>query len=195
MSLRLVGCFILGAITSSFFNNYEWLNIITIRFLNYIEFPDWSATYWSSVGAIGQWVGSIATFAAVFVALKTTNDASRNRIKVTASLGFLTGVSSLSENMIIFTATNIGLRPVQLRSSGIVLPNKTQLVCPSRTQGILPANLQQSEHVMYWVPVKDIADSLRERNYKGKVNLKIFFADSHDIRHWFTLKLNIDDWK
>lgn len=154
---------------------------------------DWTSNDWNAVGALGQWAGAIATFSAVAVALKTTYDASKNRIKVEVSFGFLTGIQPEGVQMIIFSATNIGVRQVKLQSSGVVLPNNSQLIFPYDTIDKLPATLQSSDQVTYWVILENVKAALRERNLHGTIKLKVFFTDSHGIRHWGKLKIPIED--
>jgi len=155
--------------------------------------PDWTANYWNAVGALGQWAGAIATVAAVVIALKTTYDASQNRIKVETSLGFITGLPQEGVQMIFFTAINIGIRQVQLRSSGVILPNNEQLIFPGDTAEKLPATLQSSDQVTYWVVFEDIKNVLREKKLQGSIKVKVFFSDSLGTRHWGKLKINLDD--
>lgn len=149
---------------------------------------------WNAVGAIGVWAGAIATTGAVIVALKQSSDATSTKVKVGVSLGFIAQGPSTSEFMVILSATNIGLRTVRLTSAGILLSDRKQLIFPSQSAGALPASLQQSETTQFWVEAQDIAERLKEQGYKGIIKVKIFFTDSHDIKHYKKWKFNVNDW-
>ena len=149
---------------------------------------------WNAVGAIGQWVGAIATTGAVIVALKQAHDATAVRVKVGVSFGLITQASLMSEAMVIFSVSNIGLRTVRLTSAGILLPDRKQMVFPDQSAKALSASLQQSETTQFWVETKDIAENMKAYGYNGTIQVKIFFTDSHDVKHYKKWKFNIDEW-
>jgi len=148
---------------------------------------------WQIVQALGPWAGAIATTCAVILALRTSRDASAIRVKVKVTMGCFVQGPGISDAAVFFSATNIGQRPVKLTSFGILMSNGQQLVFPD-TRGALPANLQESDYTQYSLPAKELANSLRNYSLKGTVKLRIYFSDTHDVRHWTKWKFKIDEW-
>jgi hypothetical protein len=150
--------------------------------------------YWPAVEALGQWAAAFATFVAVLVALKQSKDAGRIKIKVTVTYGFVTGLGTAGPTLLFCQAANVGMRPARLTSTGIYIAREKHLVFPHHQGNALPANLQESEITRFSIPCKDLADALREGGYSGKMKLRLYFSDTHEVRHWKKFTFDIDKW-
>lgn len=148
---------------------------------------------WEAVSAIGTWVGGIATFAAVVVALCTSRQATKIKIKVSAGIGFVPQDGELVPAHMVYSAYNNGLRPVHLTDIGVVLPNGQQ-VClsmdaegkrPAYVKDLLPAYLNQSDAVQIAVPIGEFVKALINNGCKTQTSLKTFWADASG-KQYFT---------
>jgi hypothetical protein len=69
---------------------------------------------------LGVWLAAFATFGAAFVALRVANKANRQLLKLVARpmLELTRGIPNSTKNIFYVEATNIGMRPVTIRSLG-----------------------------------------------------------------------------
>ena len=81
---------------------------------------------WNAAGAIGQWLGAIATFAAVVVALRAERRARSTHVVVSVSIGAL-GEKMKGGPAFVIAAVNHSGRTVILDGAGILLPDGRQL--------------------------------------------------------------------
>ncbi len=151
---------------------------------------DWN---WNAIAAIGQWLGAIATFAAVLVALKQSRDASQARIKVDVSGGSIysegRGELTPTEPLVIFSATNAGSRVVTLRSLILVLPNKNRQLIGSPE---LPKELQIAEQVNILCPCETIHSIFTQQGLEGRVKVSCYFVDSLGNRYATKWKFDME---
>jgi hypothetical protein len=114
---------------------------------------------WEEVGAVGQWIGAIATFGAVVVALRQN----KPKVKVTTKVCDWLSVSSvpgieakkIAEDRLHITAVNVGNIPVQVTSMGLKLPEKDQhdiFIVPE--PNTIPKVLMPSEEVSVWTDAR-----------------------------------------
>ena len=68
---------------------------------------------WNAVGAIAQVAGSIATFAAVWVALKLAREEQKIRLRVEAKFMVLVNERG-STDLVMVSVDNVGLRPARV---------------------------------------------------------------------------------
>lgn len=117
-----------------------------------------SEVNWNAIGAIGQWVGALATFGAVLVALKQN----KPKVKVTSIVGneisfFGQNVKGIAtkKNKVFITATNIGLQPVTITHIGFKYSNCNGIINPDPQYGTLPKILMPSESITVWTDAQD----------------------------------------
>lgn len=73
---------------------------------------------WNMVAAIGQLLGAIATFMAVWVSLYLAKNRVRPRLKVVVGERLTFGIPTVPENVLIIEVTNTGEMPAVVRSFG-----------------------------------------------------------------------------
>jgi hypothetical protein len=149
---------------------------------------------WVMVGAIGQWAGAIATFAAVVVALWTARLSSAVRLKVKGALA-ATDRGRGVEWYIIASAVNLSHRPVTVSGAGFVLPNDGHQMYPSASlDGTLPMILSEGARVQLFFPCPEIAEELLKLGYKDRTKLKVFFDDAAGGRHCRSFRFSPNKW-
>jgi hypothetical protein len=74
---------------------------------------------WEMIGAIGQWVGAIATFGAVALALWQVRSDRRVSLRLRPSHSLIfSGDGTAPEHVLAFSIANTGFRPVTVQSVG-----------------------------------------------------------------------------
>lgn len=154
----------------------------------------YSVMDWNMVGALGQWAGAILTALAVVLALKQSRDATTFKLKPRADISIYyppvpppPGARVSTGYVLRFQVTNVGLRPVEVVSSGILLPDKS----PLKIGHHLPQSLQEAESTSHWIWLKDVIAQVKAAGYYKKVNLKYYFSDATGHRHWSKFTLNV----
>jgi hypothetical protein len=144
--------------------------------------------FWNAVGAIGQWVGAIATAAAVWVALYQIRAASITKLKIHLEEMHRTHDTTdgrlITKYYTIITVTNVGPRIVVIQD--VFFRNsvtKSRIPYPFE-RSKLPYTLQDSD--IYKIPLESeymlayIKNALPEGKIAG---LDICFRDSHGKIH------------
>ncbi|MBE3586556.1 MAG: hypothetical protein IMW94_10490 [Thermoanaerobacter sp.] len=136
---------------------------------------------WEAWGVIGQWAGAIATFLAVYVAVKQ----GKPKVKVRADVyegwapnPFTGKAEKIFTNRLYVTAVNIGTVPVKIVNMGFRLPGKHRYAIINPEPGVLPKVLMPSEEVSIWTDEQ----SLRE---KWNTDFAIAFASDSAGRIYY----------
>jgi hypothetical protein len=153
---------------------------------------------WEAVSAIGTWVGGIATFAAVVVALITARESKAIKLRVSVGIGYMPKGEDLIPAHVVYSAYNNGYRPVRLTHIGVKLPNQAQVILsmnhegdrPPYVEGRLPAYLMQSDGVNIVVPIEEFAEALVNNGCKTESTIETFWIDIGNKYYYSELKFN-----
>lgn len=116
---------------------------------------------WEAIAAIGQLAGAVATFLAVYIALK------QGKPKVKVKTGVYEGwapnpftgkAERIFSNRLYITAVNIGTVPVKVTNIGFRFPKKYGYGMINPEPGVLPKVLMPSEEVSVWTDVQTLRD-------------------------------------
>lgn len=136
---------------------------------------------WDAVGAVGQWFGAIATFAAVLVAIHSARKVSVIRIKTKVHV---TRRVDFDEFTINLQSTNVGIRDANISSMGFQLPNKKALVFYKELSRILPKQLKQSDSIDSFIRCSEFSKALKQEGFTGKVKLNAYCTDTYGNNHY-----------
>ncbi|HOV79379.1 MAG TPA: hypothetical protein PK728_04675 [Bacillota bacterium] len=117
---------------------------------------------WDAFAAVGQWLGALATFLAVIVALK------QGKPKVRVKAGVYDVVAAppggkfkkIHDDRLYISVTNIGTVPIKIVKIGFRWPrsnNKKWSIINSEP-GVLPKVLMPSEEVDVWTEAKGLRE-------------------------------------
>ena len=167
--------------------------------------------FWTAFAAIGQAVGAIATAAAVIVTLWQIKYANRKRLRLSFSDKnvVFSENGNLEFHFVNLTVTNIGNRNVIIKSWGIKVSKKQNLlIVPDIKNPIvkmiqkpLPCTLEPEESMDLVFDIKLFLKNLREQVKDGvfseKDKLTLYVADStgkiYFTKSEKTIKEYIDD--
>lgn len=150
-----------------------------------------------------NWAGIIIAIVALYGAVLSTytlvvqlrKDMFRIRVKI--SMGFLTfALGSTSDSMIFLSASNPGQKETTLSTQGFLLPDKNQLIFPNpQTNVTFPYRLLPGRNCQIWIEAREIARTLKSRNFSGKVKLIGFYRDQVDkVYKSKPYEFDVDDW-
>lgn len=148
------------------------------------------------------WPMIVTAIVAVYSAVLSTyilisrNKEKKRQLKVELSFGFMTEGPELSQEMLFITVSNTGFRPVTLNASGILLPNKHQLIFMVPKSNVqFPYELLEGRNCTVWIEVKVLVQDLKRNSYSGKVKLKGFFRDATGaVYKSKRITININEW-
>lgn len=140
-------------------------------------------TYIAIYGAI------LSSLAIIWNIIKDIND--KVKVKVTANIGFETGISNTPREIYIFEAVNIGKRPVTLTNAGIRVENKSNVQFIQNNN--LPKKLKEGETVSFFRYANEFYDEIKDhkakylwfrdtqgKTYKSKNTKKLFSTKYHE---------------
>jgi hypothetical protein len=111
----------------------------------------------------------------------------RAAVRVKVSNGFPVLGGRLGEFQLQIEATNTGERPVVLEAAGFKLPRNGETLAlidpPLQTLPAFPSELAPHRSGMLAQDMTDIAGSLAQHGYVGRVRLVGFFCDQEDIEY------------
>lgn len=115
------------------------------------------------------------------------------RLKVTLSQGFLETLGEVSDSILILECSNPGHIDITVTGHAICPPGKYQLIFGTEHQ--LPHTLAPGEPLILWFPTKEVASSLKRRNFTGTVKIRgvIREATGKSYRSK-SLKFNVEEW-
>jgi len=98
--------------------------------------------------------------------------------------------------MFIITVANSGEKPINLSSWMLILPHNKQIIYPSANGNYaLPHELLPAKSCTLWVPMKLLAQSLKESGYRNKLKLKARFSDQVGNQYISEpYNFDIEDW-
>lgn len=107
----------------------------------------------------------------------------RRRIQVSVSCAIPIYGSRPGSGVLSIEATNRGQQPVNLKSAGFLLPDKSQYFLPqaSGTEQ-LPHQLNGGDSCSVWADPGDIAFELKRHGYSGLIKLRGFYLDGTGSR-------------
>ena len=161
---------------------------------------DWNL-FWTAFGAIGATVGSVATAAAVIVALWQTRISFKKKLQISFSddIAIIPESGSAVYRYIGLNVVNIGNRDVIIHGWGFHCENNSKMVIAPDTSSIgriiqvkLPHKLQIEEGITLYYEKKLFYKILKESLENGalKPNKKICFyvTDSTNKNHYVKTK-------
>lgn len=166
---------------------------------------DWYL-FWTAFGAIGGTIGSIATAAAVIVALWQTKYNYKKKLK----LSFSNNITIVPENGNKFyhyvgvTITNIGNRDVIIKNWGFILNNGSKMMIVPDTSPLgrilqvqLPHKLQAEEGTSLYYSNHLFRNALEECIENGSLSkskkIRFFVTDSTEKEHYVTTPKSAQD--
>jgi hypothetical protein len=130
--------------------------------------------------------------------LWTTRREKKRQVKVELSVGLLTYYDGphTSPAMLVISASNPGHRSVILNSPGIILPNKNKVFFKIPQSDVrYPHELREGVNCTTWTDLSELARTLREEGFSGKVKLVGFYTDAIGSTHKSKpLGLDVDEW-
>jgi hypothetical protein len=140
---------------------------------------------WSAAGAIGQWLGAIATFAAVVVALRAEWRARDTRLVVKVALGPTAG--GRGGPTFIVSVVNRSNRTVILDGGGILLADHRQL--GPITTPVFTGDIRELERKEDRILAATVAQWLNNVGITKSIRLWFYIQDStgkqHGCKHTF----------
>ena len=135
---------------------------------------------WTAFGAVGQWVGGLATAAAVYIALRAEQRARSTKIEVNVAHGSMkvrTGPAAF-----VVAIRNKSGRTVTLESAGIELPDGRHLgsIAAAEFVGEM-RDLERREHRF---AVTTVADWLSGAGVSRATILWFYIQDATGKQHW-----------
>lgn len=167
--------------------------------------------FWTAFAAIGQAVGAIATAAAVIVTLWQIKYANRKRLRLSFSDKnvVFSENGNLEFHFVNLTVTNIGNRNVIIKSWGIKVSKKQNLlIVPDIKNPIvkmiqkpLPCTLEPEESMDLVFDIKlflrNIREQIKDGVFSEKDKLTLYVVDStgkmYFVKSEKTIKKYIDD--
>jgi hypothetical protein len=146
---------------------------------------------WNAVGAIGQWLGAIATFAAVVVALRADRRARTTYIVVGITLGAL-GEKMKGGPAFAISVVNHSGRTVILDGAGILLPDGRQL--GPIVSEVFIGEIKDLERRQHAFPVEKVASWLIEAKIVVPTKLHFFVRDTTGKLHRCQYKFDPSPW-
>ena len=109
----------------------------------------------------------------------------KKRIKTDLKVGLLTYPNGkTSDAKFILTARNIGNIPVIINPPVIILPYAKQIILNDLESNIcFPHELNPQNSCEAWADLKELAKSMKEQGYAGRVKIRIEFRDAVDKRY------------
>lgn len=140
---------------------------------------------WNAVGAIGQWLGAIATFSAVVVALWAERRARSTHLSVSVAIG--STPTGRGAPTVIVRVVNKSGRSVILDGGIILLPDRRFLGPIADPKGI--GEMRDMEKRECSLPAKTLAQWLSRAGYPRPMRLRFVMQDStgaqHECRYMF----------
>lgn len=119
----------------------------------------------------------------------------RERLKITLSMGFTASPGYVSESMLLAVAANIGDKPVTVSSYGLQMPDNKVLLFPYRQQHItLPYKLLPGESCTMIMPAQEVALTLLEHGHSEVKIVLQFSAQSGKKFSAKAYKFNASEW-
>jgi len=142
---------------------------------------------WNAIGAMGQWVGAIATSIAVWITLQQN----KPNIKI-----LLREVDpfypSLSNFSLKITIVNKKAIPITLKEASFMTWNGKRVVSYNYFGNRLPKTLNTSDDIEFEISDNELSSRLKSEGYKGKICMKLFVMDSTYKFHnkWFLFDID-----
>lgn len=147
-------------------------------------------------GTILAMIGTAATVAGVMLGIMSYRDKHRARrpaITVRVYNGFHTYGPDISDLRLFIEAANTGEKPVTLSSWGFKLPDgRTVVLMEPFTNVTFPHELLPGKNCSVAADVKDLARSLAQEGFGGKVKLIGFYRDQLDNEYRSPTPFNLD---
>ena len=147
-----------------------------------------------------QFATTVVAIIAVFLSVVTyvTNRRERRRIvKVSLSIGLITYGSTVVSESVIITCSNPGNRRVTVSSVFVLLPLDNTLVSRNQSDGshVLPHDLEEGKSCTVWLPVKDVAENLKNHGFGNIVKFRGACRDAiGNVYKSKEISFSVDEW-
>lgn len=139
-----------------------------------------------SATTVAWYAAVVSTVSVIIATLNYLGD--KRKLKVSASHGFLTGVSDDSTKVFL-TAANTGNRPVTVQGVGLTFKDGSDLILMSTPGLELPKAVEQGDSCATWIDHAELLASLK-RDGKSTEDIDlVWFRDSTGKR--FTAKYSL----
>jgi len=86
--------------------------------------------------------------------------------------------------VLLLSCSNLGKRPITLNSYGFALPNKRNYFFQNESSQSFPCTLSDGQGCIMVVGSKKVTELLIQEGYKNSVQIKGFFGDASDKKHY-----------